>query len=128
MTQNTSHDEDLDLALAALLAEASQDAPIPSSALLARIATDAQTTQAGFAQARPQPKQTPTWRLWLGEIGGLPVLGGLAMSACVGAYFGFVNPQLALSVQAFAGLDTSIEADDPYSTPMLGDLDWIDEG
>lgn len=123
----------MDPMVEALLREAADDAPVPSAALLARIAGDAAAVQATFQPPAAQSQKARSgWQFWLGEIGGLPALGGLAVSTCLGLYLGLANPQLPMSVQDFAGLElglTSIgEAEDVFSTPMLGDLDWIDEG
>jgi len=90
-----------DTALEALFAEAAQAPPQPSDALLARIAVDAEATQHGFM---PAPA----------------------------VYIGFANPDmgqdLGLSVQSFAGLESSADPEDPFSTPLLGDFEWIEEG
>lgn len=128
MTQNIPEDDALDFEITALLEEAAAQAPVPSAALLARIADDAQSTQAALLQKPIAQPYVPTWRQWLSEIGGMPVLGGLAVSACVGVYIGFANPQLTQSVQSFAGLDVISSSDDPFGAPLLGDLDWIEEG
>jgi len=122
-----------DTALEALFAEAAQAPPQPSDALLARIAVDAEATQHGFMPApAPVARDGAPWQRWLAEIGGFPALGGLAVSACVGVYIGFANPDmgqdLGLSVQSFAGLESSADPEDPFSTPLLGDFEWIEEG
>lgn len=129
MTNKRSEDIALDSEIDALFAEASQTQPIPSAALLARVAQDAKDVQDNItSEPVPRIPELPAWRQWLSEIGGFPALGGLAVSAIVGGYIGFVNPQMTLSVQSVAENDATVDAEDPFSTPMLGDLEWISEG
>ena len=129
MTQNTHTTPEMDLELDELFAQAREEAPTPSAEFLARVASDAAQTQAGFRQAvAPEPvARVSWWRQLLDDIGGLPAVGGLAACACTGVYLGFVSPDFTAS-WAVASAEDSFEGDDLMSHAMLGDTYWIEEG
>ena len=103
-----------------LFAEAADDAPQPSDALMARILADA---QAELPKA-PAPTAAPR-RGWLaaalGQIGGWPAAAGLATAAVAGLAIGLATPEALeditggyLTAESGYGLDDLM--------PSYGDL------
>lgn len=111
-----------DAALDALFAEARADDPVPTDALLARIAADAAMVQPAAERVQAAPR-----RGWLRQmvdgIGGWPALGGLVTATAAGVYIGISQPDLV-------GLTAlGLETEDFVSTELLpGDDFFFGEG
>ncbi|SFR57474.1 hypothetical protein [Litoreibacter janthinus] len=129
MTESSKLSPELDAELDLFFDAAREAAPVPSSGLIARVLDDAQAVQNGFQSPAVTPQQSarPWWRQLFDDIGGLPAMGGLAASACVGVYLGFVNPDLPTSWSSTDTAEASIE-EGVMSHALLGDLYWIEEG
>ncbi|SHF02591.1 hypothetical protein SAMN05444273_103473 [Litoreibacter ascidiaceicola] len=129
MTDRQNMNPDVDAELESFFAQARDEAPVPSSGLLARVSEDANATQAGFGRRDQilREASVPWWRQLFDDIGGLPAMGGLVASACTGIYLGFVNPDFATNWGA-ADTEAMVEAEGVMSHALLGDLYWIEEG
>ncbi|PTX56880.1 hypothetical protein C8N43_1545 [Litoreibacter ponti] len=115
--------------LDALFDAARDDAPVPSAQLLARIAADAAAEQQAFLAPREVAPPQPWWRQAFSEIGGLPALSGLAVSACAGVYLGFANPELGTMLwQGTDEADVALAEEAMLSDPLLGDFVALTEG
>jgi hypothetical protein len=90
MAMTTEIDErDLD----DLFAEARSVAPVPSSALLARVEADAVAAQGARARVRPAARRPAgAFARWFAGFGGGPALAGLAGAAVAGVWLGVVQP------------------------------------
>lgn len=119
----------LDEALDDLFAQARSDALVPSKDFLARVSQDASEVQVGFHSdgVIQRTPDVPWWKLLLEEIGGVPALGGMVASVCMGIYLGVVNPDLADSLRAVDNTDVA-EAEGVMTHALLGDLFWVEEG
>lgn len=80
-------DPELDLFFAAARTEA--DAPLPG-ALHARILSDAHDT----AASRESTPRVPLWRRIWNDLGGLPLLTGLATATLAGLWIGGTSPAM----------------------------------
>lgn len=134
MTRKPDQKQMPDADLDALFAQARNTGPVPSAALLGRIAADAQAaqeTQARRQTSSPARNSSPWWRRVVAELGGVPAMGGLLASVVAGVYLGFANPDLASGLAQFGGVPeaefTTLE-EDLLSDPLLGDLVWLTEG
>lgn len=110
----TKTDKDISLEhLDALLDQAREtQVPDPSADFLARVLSDAQEVQDGFAPALPERQPRPgLWAQLLGAIGGWPAMGGLVTATVTGVWIGVSPPQsLSDTVTPYlegAGLATS---------------------
>jgi len=129
MTKKLNMTPEMDAELDALFAQARDEAPVPSADLLARLAQDAAQTQASFGRVveAPLAPRMSWWAHLIDDIGGLPAMGGLVASACVGIYLGFVNPDFATGLSS-TETEVTAEAAGVMSHALLGDLYWIEEG
>ncbi|RBI74491.1 hypothetical protein DQW77_07345 [Roseovarius sp. TE539] len=66
--------------------------PDPSAALLARIAADADATQAGFRVRAHARRSSGRLRQFLDALGGWPAAAGLAAATLAGMWIGFDPP------------------------------------
>lgn len=74
--------------LAALFDAAQTDDPVPSAALMARIAADALGAQAGRAVPSALPLRDPLWTRINRALGGWQALGTLTTATAVGVVIG----------------------------------------
>ena len=83
MTDKLNMTPEMDAELDAFFAQAREEAPVPSASLLARLAEDAQETQAGFGHNADAGRASGIswWRQIFDDIGGVPAMGGLVASA-----------------------------------------------
>lgn len=78
--------------------------PDPSAALLARIAADADATQAGFGVRAHARRSSGRLRQFLDALGGWPAAAGLAAATLAGMWIGF-DPPGDLEARARDALD-----------------------
>lgn len=113
-------DPDMDLELDELFAEARETAPVPSSALLARVMADAEAELdargAGVpAWAAPTPKapdRHPLIKAALAALGGWRGVSGLATATIAGLVIGLGAPDTV------TGLTTGSWSDSAWSTAL----------
>jgi hypothetical protein len=73
-----------DAGLEAFFEAARADAPVPSTALMARVLADAEAAQ-------PKPPAVGLIAMLIEAVGGWRGLGGLATAACAGLWIGFAG-------------------------------------
>ena len=96
--------------LSQLLAEARGTAPLPSSALIDRILTDAIRLQPdGATPVRAGGMVAPAgfWRRMLGAVGGFPAMAALCSATVLGFLLGYADPTTADYLTRGFGVDTS---------------------
>ena len=118
-----SDDKDMDR-LDDLFAQARAEQPVPSDAVLSRIAADAAAWQ-----PEPAPRHGFLAELLEG-IGGWPALGGLVTATMAGLYLGFAQPELVSPTGLAQLSETGVEdATGEFSfTVFPGDDLFFEEG
>lgn len=111
-------------ALEELFREARQAAPEPSSALLARLAEDADAVQTALITPPDPIAPSLFQRAWTG-LGGWAGLGGLATATVAGFYIGFAQPGLLTTPDL---LSEEIADMEDWSSLWLGDTVLFEEG
>lgn len=119
MTRRDSiHDDFLDALLAEERQALAKDAPEISPELMARVLTDAQEVQAGFAPTVPgifgQRQPRGVWAQLGAALGGWPAVAGLAAASVCGLWLG-INPPDGLSDLAALYLTDEAAVLDPLS-------------
>lgn len=96
-----------------LFAQARDAGPVPSAALMARVAQDAVMVQAQLAVPAPRAAETPLWDRLLGLFGGGGALAGSMMAGVAGLALGYLQPESLIGLTEILGSDSS------YSTAAM---------
>lgn len=83
-----------DINLEALFDEVRAAKPVPSSDLMARIASDAASVRP--VARSPELKKVGAFAQILDALGGWPTIAGLVTATVTGVYIGFVQPELVI--------------------------------
>jgi hypothetical protein len=113
-----------DTALDALFASAAQDTPDPSSELLARVLSDAETLAAARktpVDVKPSKNWRPDFAALIAGIGGWPGIAGLTSVAVAGIWIGYDQTDTLIGL-ADGYLDTSTLYDLADFMPSVDDI------
>lgn len=118
---------DKDIDLTALFAEAAEQEPAPSPALLARILHDAARLQPlapPLVSPTPQPRPRGWLAGWAEVLGGGRALAGLSFAGMTGLFLGAAEPAMLSSVTTLILGSTTVEQIDLL--PDTGSL-WTED-
>ena len=116
MTMTHQNDDMLD----DIFAQARDEMPVPSDALMARVLGDAASVQSA-ARALPTVAKQGLWARAMDAIGGWPALSGLAAATVAGVWIGVAPPA---SVSAI----TASLVGDEVSVDLFQTTSWLDVG